>query len=566
MPTFNATENKRQVQMKKLMTLLLLSSIFTANAQTAKKPKLVVGIVVDQMRYDYLQRFENKFGSKGFNKIIKDGTTFENAHFNYIPTYTAVGHASIYTGTTPKNHGIIGNNWYDKYAEKSIYVVDDAKYHTVGSTSNQGKKSPKRLIASTVSDQLKLAQNFKGKVIGVAVKDRSAMLPVGHAADVAYWFDGGKIGNWVTSSYYTDKLPNWVSMYNKTNKEQLNEYLASPWLTEKNIDKYSESIRDHNHYEGLFKGEDKPVFPHNLHTLKEKNGGYSILKTTPFGNTMTLDFAKEIIKNEELGKSKDYSDFLAISISCTDYIGHKYGAASKEVEDAYIRLNKDLDDFIGYLNRKVGSNDYVLFITADHAVSQIPNYLNDNKIPGGYFSKKKFLAKLNQFLDKKFNSYKLVKNYSNEQIFLDNDEIKKIGLKKEEIEDILIDEIVTYPFVYRAVSAHTLQKSEFNNAPISLLQEGYNQKRSGDILITLEPAVIGDHYIKTGTTHGSGYNYDTHIPIMFYGGNISKGKMVKRPVNITQIAPTLSSILKIQEPNMSSHDILTEVFEQETNE
>ena len=550
--------------MRKLATLLILSSIFIGNAQTTKKPKLVIGIVVDQMRYDYLQRFKDKFGSKGFNEIIKNGTTFENAHFNYIPTYTAVGHASIYTGTTPKNHGIIGNNWYDKYAEKSIYVVDDENYETIGSTTNEGKKSPKRLIASTVADQLKLGQNFKGKVIGVAVKDRSSILPVGHAADIAYWFDGGKIGNWVSSTYYSKELPNWVTLYNTTNKVKLDEYLAAPWITEKDINKYSESIRDHNHYEGVFNGEEKPVFPHNLATLKEKNGGYSLLKTTPFGNTMTLDFAKEIVKNEKLGKNKDYSDFLAISISCTDYIGHKYGAASKETEDAYIRLNNDIDDFIRYLDKKVGKKNYVLFVTADHAVVQIPNYLMDNKIPGGYFSANDFLAKLNEFTKEKYQSTNLIENYSNEQIFLNHNEIARLGLNLEEIENTIINEIVTYNYVYRAVSAHTMQRSEFTQAPISLLQEGYNQKRSGDILIAFEPAVISDSNIKTGTTHGSGYNYDTHIPILFYGANISKGKIVKNPVNITQIAPTLSNILQIQEPNMSSHNILTEVFEKKT--
>ncbi|ANW95441.1 alkaline phosphatase [Wenyingzhuangia fucanilytica] len=548
--------------MRKLASLLLLSSIFIGNAQTAKKPKLVVGIVVDQMRYDYLQRFKDKFGSKGFNEIIENGTTFENAHYNYIPTYTAVGHASIYTGTTPKDHGIIGNNWYDKYEKKSIYVVDDENFETVGSTTNEGKKSPKRLIASTVADQLKLTQNFNGKVIGVAVKDRSAILPAGHSADIAYWFDGGKVGNWVTSSYYTKELPNWVSLYNTTNKVQLDEYLASPWMTEKNINDYTESIKDHNHYEGVFKGEEKPIFPHDLATLKEKNGGYSLLKTTPFGNTMTLGFAKEIVKNEELGKNKNYSDFLAISISCTDYIGHKYGAMSKETEDAYIRLNNDIDDFISYLNKKVGKNNYVLFVTADHAVVQIPNYLMDNKIPGGYFSSKKFLEKLNEFTQEKYQSTNLIENYSNEQIFLNHDEIAKLGLNIEEVENSIINEIITYTHIYKAVSAHTVQRSEFTQAPISLLQEGYNQKRSGDILLAFEPAVISDHYIKTGTTHGSGYNYDTHIPILFYGANISKGKTVKKSVNITQIAPTLSNILQIQEANMSSHDILTEVFEQ----
>jgi len=561
MLTFNIVLKLLPLKMIKIFNLFVMLHVLTLSAQQVKKPKLVIGIVVDQMRYDYLQKFKKQFGSKGFNRIIKNGTTYENAHFNYIPTYTAVGHASIYTGTTPKNHGIIGNNWYDKYNDKSVYVVHDNSYKTIGSFSNEGKRSPKRLIASTVSDQLKLAQHFKGKVIGIAIKDRSAILPVGHAADIAYWFDGGKIGNWVSSSYYTEVLPSWVSLYNTLNKLKLSEYLTSPWVTRKKIHKYTESRDDFSEYEGRFNGEEKPVFPHDLGALKDKNGTYDLLKNTPFGNTMTLDFAKEIVKNETLGKSKKYSDFLAISISSTDYIGHKYGAGSKEIEDAYIRLNNDLNDFINYLNRKVGNKNYVMFVTADHGVVEIPNYLMEHKIPGGYFSKKELFIKLNQFMDKTYGSYSLIKDYSNEQIFLDHIEIDKLGLKLEEVQNQLINEIVTYPNVHRAVSAYAMQNAEFTKSPLSLLQEGYHQKRSGDILLTLEPTVISDYYTKTGTTHGSGYNYDTHIPILFYGGNIKKGKKVKRPVNITQIAPTLSNILQIQEPNMSSHEILTEIFE-----
>ncbi|MDO6739065.1 alkaline phosphatase PafA [Wenyingzhuangia sp. 2_MG-2023] len=547
--------------MKKLVTIIMLASIFVGNAQ--KKPKLVVGIVVDQMRYDYLLRFKDKFGSKGFNKLISEGTNFENGHFNYIPTYTAVGHSSVYTGTTPKNHGIIGNNWYDKDLKKSIYVVDDANYNTIGSTSKEGQKSPKRLVASTVSDQLKIAQNFKGKVVGVAIKDRSAILPVGHAADIAYWFDGGNQGKWVSSTFYAKQLPNWVSAYNQENKATLDAYLNAPWVTEKDILDYHESTLDNKHFEGTFKNEKAPVFPHDLPSLKEKNGNYSLLKTTPFGNTMTLDFAKEIIKKEELGKNKMYSDFLAVSLSSTDYIGHKYGPASKEIEDTYLRLNNDLDDFIKYLDRKVGDDNYVLFLTADHAVVQVPHFLTDNKLPGGYVNGKDLSGKLLEFTFKKYNSKHLIENFSNDQIFLNHDEIAKLDLSLEDVENSIIKEIINSPLVYKAVSAHTLQKTEFNNTPLSLLQEGYNQKYSGDILVTFTPSILKGSNASTGTSHGTGYNYDTHVPIIFYGANIAKGKAVKKPVVITQIAPTLSNLLQIQEPNMSSLDILTEVFSKE---
>lgn len=545
--------------MKKIISFFLLFSLLIVHAQ--KKPKLAIGIVVDQMRYDYLLRFKSKFGNKGFNKLIAKGTTYENGHFNYIPTYTAVGHSSIYTGTTPKNHGILSNSWYDKSQKKSFYVVDDSNYTTVGSTSKLGAKSPHRLLASTVSDQLKIAQNFKGKSIGIAIKDRSAILPVGHTADIAYWFEGGQNGKWITSSFYTDKLPNWVETYNTQNKATLDSYLSTPWVTKRNKEEYTECTVDDNHFEGRYKSEKKPIFPHDLPSLKKKNGNYSILKITPFGNTMTLDFAKKIIEQEKLGQDEIHSDFLAISLSSTDYIGHKYGPASLEIEDTYIRLNDDLDDFIEYLNSTLGKNEYVLFLTADHAVVQIPLYLMEHKFPGGYFPNKIIRKNLTDYTLKKYKSSKLIENVSNNQIFLNRSEIISLNLSVEMLENELIDELLQHKDIYKAVSAHTLQRTEFNNAPLSLLQEGYNQKLSGDILYTLKPTIISQNYIKGGTTHGTGYNYDTHVPIIFYGANINKGKTVKKSVNITQIAPTLSNLLQIQEPNMSSLEILTEVFD-----
>ena len=544
--------------MKKLAVILLFGCLTILNAQ--KKPKLVIGIVVDQMRYDYLLRFKDKFGKKGFNKLISKGTSFENAHFNYIPTYTAVGHTSIYTGTTPKNHGIIGNNWYDKFEKKSIYVVEDSNYKTLGSVSKKGERSPYRLVASTIADQLKISQDFKGKSIGVAIKDRSAILPVGHTADIAYWFEGGNTGKWISSSFYTKQLPKWVMYYNNTNKAKLDHYLSAPWVTNLSLEHYTECTTDNNHYEALFKGEQNSIFPHNLNSLKNKNGNYSILKSTPYGNTITFDFAKEIIKKEQLGKDKVNSDFLAISLSSTDYIGHKYGPASMEIEDTYLRLNTDLDNFITYLNKEIGFSNYVVMLTADHAVAQVPQYLIDKKAPGGYFSYQKLQKKLANFTSKVFNSTEIIENISNHQIFLNHSEILNLKLTLAEVENTIKNELINDKDIYKVITAKTLQTAEFNNAPLSLLQEGYNQKISGDIIFTLKPTIISEGYIKGGTTHGTGYNYDTHVPIIFYGNNIAKGKSVKKPVNITQIAPTLANLLQIQEPNMSSNKIITEVF------
>ena len=356
------------------------------------KPKLVIGIVVDQMRYDYLTRFQEKYSEGGFKRLLKNGYSLENAHYNYIPTYTAVGHTSIYTGTTPVNHGIIANTWYDKYLKKMHYCVDDNNYNTIGNNGDSGNKSPKRLQTTTLLDQLKLAQNSNGKTIGIAIKDRSSILPAGHSANAAYWFNGGANGQWVTSSYYTNDLPQWVKDFNASGKA--NEYLSKPWETLYNIKTYTESIADNNNFEETFKGEEKPIFPHDIPKLRSSNKNFSILKKIPAGNNFTTDFAKAAIINEKLGKGK-HTDFLAVSYSSTDYVGHQFGVASKEIEDTYLRFDKDLENFLTFLDTEVGKDNYTLFLTADHAAVHVPAYLNSLKIPGGLFNVKKFNTFLN---------------------------------------------------------------------------------------------------------------------------------------------------------------------------
>jgi len=296
--------------MKKNYIIFLLPLFLFTNYATEKdktpKPKLVIGIVVDQMRYDYLTKFSHRYGKGGFNRLLTGGFSLENAHYNYIPTYTAVGHASIYTGTTPVNHGIIGNNWYDKSLQKKIYCVKDTNFKTVGNDGDGGEKSPYRMQTTTISDQLKLAQNNNGKVIGIGIKDRSAVLPAGHAANAAYWYDGDDIGKWISSSYYMNELPNWVKTFNKSGKADA--YLNEKWETLYDINTYTSSIADDNNFEETFKGESKPVFPHDIPKIRNKNNNFSILKGIPAGNSFTTDFAKAAIINENLGKG-NYTDF-----------------------------------------------------------------------------------------------------------------------------------------------------------------------------------------------------------------------------------------------------------------
>ena len=522
----------------------------------SKKPKLVIGIVIDQMRYDYLTRFADKYGEDGFKRIINNGFSLENAHYNYIPTYTAVGHTSIYTGTTPENHGIISNDWYDKYLKKSIYCVDDKTYKTIGNNGDGGKKSPFRMQTTTITDQLRLAQNMNGKTIGIAIKDRSAILPAGHSANAAYWYDGGSEGKWISSSYYMEELPNWVKEFNASGKAD--EYLSKPWETLYDISTYTESISDDNNFEMKFKGLEKSVFPYDIPTLRSKNNNYSILKAIPSGNSFTADFAKAAIINENLGKGK-YTDFLAVSFSSTDYVGHQFGVASKEIEDTYLRLDKDLASFFNFLDTEIGKENYTLFLTADHAAVQVPAYLKSVKIPAHYFSTTKFKNYLNDFCKKNFKSDEIIENISNFQIFLNKEKIKSLKLDANLVAQKIADEALNYKGIYKAVTARTLQNTNFTSGILNSLQNGYNQKFSGDVWLVPYPSTLSTYYKNGGTSHGSGYSYDTHVPIIFYGNGIKKGSS-KKKYEIIDIAPTISNLLQIEFPNGNTGKIIDEVL------
>ncbi|WP_298780739.1 alkaline phosphatase PafA [uncultured Polaribacter sp.] len=520
------------------------------------KPKLVIGIVIDQMRYDYLTRFSDRYSEHGFKRILNNGFSLENAHYNLIPTYTAVGHASIYTGTTPNNHGIISNNWYDKFEKKSIYCVDDSNYKTIGINGIAGQKSPKRMLTTTITDQLHLAQNMKGKTIGIAAKDRSAILPLGHTANASYWFEGANEGKWISSSFYMDKLPSWVVDFNASKKADA--YLSSPWKTLYDIKTYTQSRDDNNIYEGLFTGEKEPVFPHDIPNLKSKNANYSMIKAIPAGNSFTIDFAKATILGENLGKS-NFTDFLAISFSSTDYIGHQFGPASVEIEDTYLRLDNDLKNLFNFLDKEVGKENYTLFLTADHAAVHVPAYLQSLKIPAHYLDIKKFREFTLSITKKYFNTIDIIENVSNYQIFLNKQKIESLGLNKNEVAQKLADEIINFDGIYKAVTARTLQTNHFSDGILNSLQNGYNQKFSGDVMMIPYPAtLIGG---RTGTSHGSGYSYDTHVPIIFYGNGIKKGVSKKR-YEITDIAPTIANLLQIEAPNGTTGKIIIEALKE----
>ncbi|WP_051554692.1 alkaline phosphatase PafA [Maribacter antarcticus] len=532
-----------------------LFSVFTLTGQKKSKveddthlrakPKLVVGIVVDQMRYDYITRFYNHYGEGGFKRMITEGFNCKNNHFNYAPTSTGPGHASVHTGTTPATHGIIGNNWYDKENDETVYCAGDDSYTSVGTTSDAGQMSPHRMRVTTVSDELRLHTQMRGKTIAIALKDRGAVIPGGHTANAAYWFYGDNEGKWISSTYYMSELPTWVADFNTSGAAQ--SYKRA-WTTIKDISTYTESGPDNNAYEGLLEGESAPTFPHNSTNLLDKDKNFEIIKGTPFGNSITADFAIEALDKEELGMDED-TDFLAISFSSTDYVGHKYGVNSKEIQDTYLRLDADLERLLTALDKKVGEGEYTVFLSADHGAVEVPTYLKDMKIPAGYVDYSTIKTKFSDFLKYKYGTEDIVKNFSNLQIFLDHNIIKNLDLDVKQVQEDIAKEYLGYEFIDRVYTGDQMWQNEYTRGIPYILQNGYNQKRSGDVLLVLKPGFIS--YGKTGSTHGSPQIYDTHVPLLFFGKGIKKGSTVER-TEIPDIAPTISALLGISFPSGST--------------
>lgn len=523
------------------------------------KPKLVVGIVVDQIRQEYLYRYYPKFGEGGFKRLMNDGFMLKNAHYNYAPTVTGPGHASVYTGTTPAIHGIVGNDFYDKRLKRMVNCVEDSLYKPVGVEIGNGDVSPWRMLSSTVTDELKLFTQKRAKVIGVSFKDRGAILPAGHMADAAYFYDGTS-GKFITSTYYMTKLPAWVVAFNAQNLPE--KYLSQVWNTLLPIDQYTESGPDDTPYEAGFTPRGKSVFPYDLTKLRTKNSA-AFLANTPFANDYLTEMAKATLVNEGMGKD-DVSDFLCISYSSTDAIGHRVGPNAVETEDVYLRLDRNLADILKTLDKEVGEGNYTVFLTADHGVADVPQYLKDNKIPAGYFNENYAKAKLEEYLSSYFPGRSFIEDISNEQIFLNQAAFQK-DPKSSGIDMFIVTELIgkyllTLDGVADIYTENILRETNYNEGGIrGAIVRGYHAKRSGDIVISLEPGWFSGGSVQ-GTTHGSPYSYDTHVPGLFYGYGIKKGSSV-RYHPITDIAPTISVLLNIKFPSGCTGQPVAEIFE-----
>jgi len=543
--------------MKRLLLIGLLLPFFSLQAQEEKPfetPKLVVGIVVDQMRFDYLTRFWDRYSEDGFKRMVNKGFNAKNHHFNYIPTATGPGHASVYTGTTPSIHGILGNNWYDKFAQEVVYCAGDENYHALGTENKQGM-APTRMLTTTITDQLRIHYQFRSKVIAMSIKDRGAVLPGGHSANAAYWFEGGSTGNWISSTYYMDELPEWVQKFNRSKAV---ERYKKTWNTLEPVQTYVESGSDRNAYEGLSKGETYSGFPHEIDKVWDENGLFSSLAATPFGNSILTDFALEAIEKEELGADST-PDFLAISYSSTDYVGHKYGVNSVEVQDTYLRLDLELARLFEYLDQQVGEGEYLVFLTADHGAVHVPAFLSDHKIPSGYVDNQAMANALSEMVVERYGQSDLIEKWNYNELFLNHGLIKELGLDVRTVRENIADMVLKLEYVEQVFSAHELERLGTADRIKELVRNGHNAKRSGDIIFTMQPAYIS--YSRTGSTHGSPHIYDTHVPLLFYGTGIPEGSSTPERTEIPDIAPTLAVLLGVGMPNGTTGTPIEDLIE-----
>lgn len=517
------------------------------NTNTAARPKLIVGVVVDQMRWDYLYRYAGRYGAGGFKRLLQDGFSCENTLINYTPTITACGHTCVYTGSVPAIHGIIGNTWYSPELGRTMYCAEDTTVTTVGSSSAAGKMSPRNMLVTTIGDELKLSNNFQSKVIGVAIKDRGAILPAGHSANAAFWYDAST-GNWVSSTYYMNELPAWAQEFNQQKFPQ--QYLSKPWTTLYPVSTYTLSTADEKRYEGKYKNAGNTSFPHNLSEIAN-----TAISASPYGNTMTLEFAKKAMEAYGLGKGP-VTDLLAVSLSSPDYVGHQFGPNSIEVEDTYLRLDQDLAAFFTYLDAKVGKGQYLFFITADHGVAHVPGFMAENKLPAGTWDDKAAVTSLNDQVAAKFGVKNAVKATDNYQFWLNHDAIEQAGKSEADIRQFMIRELLKSPAIAKAFSIDNLMGTTLPEPMRTMLSNGFNTKRSGDIQVVLTPGYIDGGNV--GTTHGLWYPYDAHIPLVWMGWGVRPGK-TNRTIGMTDITPTLAALLHIQMPSGNVGQVIQEI-------
>jgi len=540
---------------KILVASMLAALVLTSPALMAQKrrnipsdkPQLIIGIVVESMRYDYIHRYWDNFGEGGFRRLIGEGALCRNANYNYMLTQTSPGYATIATGCEPIVHGIVSDAWYVQLQEKNIGAAFDEKEKLIGAETEKGNYSPRNILTTTFTDEMKLFSNNRSKVFTVSLNPTTAVLPAGHIADAAYWFDDAS-GLWVTSSYYADSLPAWVNEFN--GKKFPDMYIEKDWLPLLPSEKYRAGSERGQSKNAGFSGDN--VLGKKINSLLKRTKHYSKLKSNPAGNSLVKDFCVNAIVNEQLGQDDD-TDYLSIAFSASADVSSACGPNSVELEDLYIRLDRDLEHFLQFIDETVGRNNVLIYLTSDHGTSYNPAMLQANNIPAGTFNADRAVMLLGTYLNAKYDKGKWVSAYHNNQIYLNHNLIETAGMKVQDFENVVCDFMLQFSGVANAISASTLKSTTFTDGIMRQMQNSFNPKRSGDVIICLEPGWIAQG--SGVSSANSGYNYDTHVPLIWYGWKIKRTRL-NQNIDIRDIAPTIANFLDIPFPNGTTGSVI----------
>jgi predicted AlkP superfamily pyrophosphatase or phosphodiesterase len=557
MPKHSRLHHRLALSLCLVLTLINIFAVSAAKAQQRPassnpnpKVRLVVGIVIDQFRYDYFSRFGDLFGEGGFKRLLDQGASFANANYIHSPTYTACGHATFMSGATPALNGIIGNEWFDRKTGKRVTSVSDGSVKLLGGREGANGMSSAKMIGSTIGDELKLSSMGQSKVVGVSLKDRSAILPTGKRPDGAYWYDANT-GNLVSSTYYFNDLPEWVKKFNQEMRPD--RFFGKRWEKLLPEPAYRRSTIDEASYEKSSFGN---KFPYTITAGEEVPGPrfYNQFEYTPFANDYLVDFAKAAIENEKLG-ADDIADLLTISFSSNDLVGHVFGPYSQEVEDITLRTDRTMAEFFKYLDQKIGFDHIVITLTADHGVAPVPEQVMTLGY-GGRLEPSAMSEAIKAGLDKRFENDNWILSFVNNNVYLDESTIERRKLDIEEVERIACQAAMNMQGI---AGCFTRSQIIAGNLPKTMIAQrianGFYPQRNGNLVVVTQPFYFFGEGV-AGTTHGSPYSYDTHVPVIFYGLGIVPGTYYDE-CSPADIAPTLAALLKIETPSNNVGRVLS---------
>jgi len=536
-----------------LALILAGGTVVMAQKIPPQKPKLIIGITISGMQYDYLSVYWDKFSEGGFRKMATTGANCKNARYNYLITDPSAGFASIATGTSPSEHGIVSDYWYSRISNEIINSIEDAEQTTIGGPYGSGNYSPRALHSRTFSDELRVKSRFKSRSFGVSMDPQAAVMMSGHTATAAYWLDP-EHATWVTSSFYMDSLPGWLNDFNQKNYRDL--YLDRSWETLRPIAEYGESMLDNNPYETGIKGQ--ITFPYDLAKISNvgrENKDYTVLMTTPWGNTFTKDMAIATIINEELGQ-RGSTDMINIGFNATKFLADHYSTWSVETEDMYLRLDEDIAHLLTFLDEQIGMENVLVYLTADNAIAVDPRYLSASRIPSGFFNYRTTVSLLKSYLNAIYGRGEWVTFYYAQQIYLNRQLIEDSNLSLEEVQDRVARFMVQMGGVSNAVQAYVLKQNNFTEGMLRKIQNSYYPKRSGDVILYLTPGwvehsnVAGDMYTE--------FRYGPHVPLIFYGWKINRVTIPFR-VSPIDIAPSIASFMEISMPDNATGVVIPDL-------